>query len=194
MTFARIRAPRFSGRAAVGALAIGVLVAAGAFTWFRIIRYVETAQPVAVTGQPTSVAWGDRVFSSPHKLEIWLRSRGVSYKAWVRRHPDAIGIIDPGSTPVSAPPEAKAPKVERRATVPVAKRSAARATGAGSGESRLVILAIALAMLLAGAAAVPERTFSRFIGRAPPRLEQRVYAVAVSASILIGVAAGAFPS
>lgn len=45
-----------------------------------------TRTPPVASG---TIVWGGRVFTTPHQLEQWLKSRGIDYRAWVRRHPDA---------------------------------------------------------------------------------------------------------
>jgi len=42
--------------------------------------------PPATSG---TIVWAGRVFTTPHQLEAWLKSRGVDYRRWVARHPRA---------------------------------------------------------------------------------------------------------
>ena len=48
----------------------------------------------APPGKAGALVWGNGVFASKLELEAWLRIRGVSYEAWVRKHPAAVKLLD----------------------------------------------------------------------------------------------------
>jgi hypothetical protein len=43
---------------------------------------------------PSTIVWDGRVFLSRARLEVWLKSRGVNYREWARRHPPAVATAD----------------------------------------------------------------------------------------------------
>jgi hypothetical protein len=55
--------------------------------------------------QASGIVWGDRVFVNRTQLARWLRSRGVDYLVWARRHPVRAGLEPPSP---SRPPQARA--------------------------------------------------------------------------------------
>jgi hypothetical protein len=73
---------------AVPGFALGLATAAGEFT----------RGDVPVHGQPSSIVWGDRVYSNKQDLAVWLRSRGASYWRWAGRHPAAAEILEGSRT------------------------------------------------------------------------------------------------
>jgi hypothetical protein len=73
---------------AVPGFALGLATAVGEFT----------RGDVPVNGQPSSIVWGDRVYSNKQDLAVWLRSRGASYWRWAGRHPAAAEILDGSRT------------------------------------------------------------------------------------------------
>jgi hypothetical protein len=63
------------------------LVAAG-FALGLVIAATHLVQGVSPEPfQPTAIVWADRVFATPHQFDVWLRSRGSSYKLWAAHHP-----------------------------------------------------------------------------------------------------------
>jgi hypothetical protein len=97
-----------------------------AIPWLVVVRQLKNAHPAAQSSiAPTSVFWGERVFTSRATLDFWLRNRGASYGDWARRHPDARAIFEPGRPAVapsqtlaapSAPSKAAARSVPKRAS------------------------------------------------------------------------------
>lgn len=73
---------------AVPGFALGLATAVGEFT----------RGDVPVHGQPSSLVWGDRVYSNKQDLAVWLRSRGASYQKWAGRHPAAAEILEGSRT------------------------------------------------------------------------------------------------
>jgi hypothetical protein len=43
--------------------------------------------PPPANGATKGIVWGGHTFATRADFARWLRSRGVSYRAWVRRHP-----------------------------------------------------------------------------------------------------------
>jgi hypothetical protein len=48
--------------------------------------------------QATGIVWGDRVFVNRTQLARWLRTRGVNYLVWARRHPVRAGLEPPAQS------------------------------------------------------------------------------------------------
>jgi hypothetical protein len=85
-----VRAPRAMRAAAVVATAAFVLL-----PWLYAVRELRHPEVVETVARPTAIVWGDRVFSSKSAFASWLRSTGVSYGEWARKHPDGLRTIDP---------------------------------------------------------------------------------------------------
>lgn len=85
-----------------------VVMLAGLLTatvvWLRVAHTLSRAHPVTVpTIHPVSgVVWANRVFSSQHSLEVWLRSHGTSYATWAGRHPRLAAVLETAPRPLSA--------------------------------------------------------------------------------------------
>ena len=64
--------------------------------------------------RPAQLIWGEGVFSSALELKAWLEARGVNYKSWARRHPEAVELLvaETGTVSVQKPKPAK-PKASR---------------------------------------------------------------------------------
>jgi hypothetical protein len=69
-----------------------ILVATGVVAFWP--REAELRNPER-PGVEGALVWGDGVFTNALELEAWLRVRGVSYKQWARRHPDAVKLLAP---------------------------------------------------------------------------------------------------
>jgi hypothetical protein len=78
----------------VAFLLLATALGAVALSWTRVVQTIYDAKPVPVLGRATSVVWGDRVFGSRAELARWLRSRGVSYDAWSKKHPLASAVVE----------------------------------------------------------------------------------------------------
>jgi hypothetical protein len=77
---------------AVGAVATVALVL---LPWLYAVRELRHPEVVDSVARPTAIVWADRVFSNKSAFSAWLRSTGVSYAEWARRHPDGLRTIDP---------------------------------------------------------------------------------------------------
>lgn len=91
-----------------------ILVAAGAFAFWP--REAELRQPER-PGESGALIWGEGVFSNALELKAWLEARGVNYKEWARRHPEAVKLLvaETGTVSVGKPKTAKpsAPRTRR---------------------------------------------------------------------------------
>ncbi len=83
-----------------------IIAATAAFVFWP--REAELRAPVR-PGEEGALIWGDGVFSSPIELQAWLRARGISYKQWARKHPDAVNLLvaEPGTVLAPKPKSAK---------------------------------------------------------------------------------------
>jgi hypothetical protein len=148
-----------------------ILLAVGGWAfWPREVELREPAKP----GESGALIWGEGVFSSALELKAWLEARGVNYKAWARKHPEAVELLvaEPGTVEVR-PKTAKQSKPARSGTTKPkpaqrAKRPAqtpAQPTNrlvappartiapAGTDGTWIVIALVALLMALGGALA-----------------------------------------
>jgi len=81
-------------RPAVNYVAVFAAVACIAIPWYAVSQKLRDASPVRPSvSSATAVVWGDRVFSSPSGLRLWLRARGASYAVWGGRHPRALSLL-----------------------------------------------------------------------------------------------------
>jgi hypothetical protein len=72
---------------AVVSVAIAALVV-------EITRTMQNVEPVRAKAPPISaVVWGDRVFLGSPSIAHWLKTRGVGYSVWARRHPPADRLL-----------------------------------------------------------------------------------------------------
>ena len=96
-----------------GAILFGT--AAFAF-WPREAELREPKKP----GESGALIWGEGVFSSALELQAWLEARGIVYKDWARKHPEAVKLLvaETGTVSVQKPKPAKpnAARTGRRAT------------------------------------------------------------------------------
>ncbi len=55
------------------------------------IAFVETRviYPPPANGATQGIVWDGHTFATRADFARWLRSRGVPYRAWVRRHPSS---------------------------------------------------------------------------------------------------------
>lgn len=91
-----------------------ILIGAGVFAFWP--REAELRQPER-PGESGALIWGEGVFSSALELKAWLEARGVNYKEWARRHPEAVKLLvaETGTVSVGKPKAAKpsAPRTGR---------------------------------------------------------------------------------
>ena len=141
-------------------LLLATALGAVALTWTRVVQTISDAKPVPAGGRATSVVWGDRVFGSRADLAHWLRSRGVSYDAWSKKHPVAGAVVEHRRVKRAArsAPARKAQPAPRPASSQVHQGAAATeqtrpAAAAPSGDSLFRRLLVAMLVLLAAACA-----------------------------------------
>ncbi len=93
-----------------------ILIGAGGWAFWP--REAELRQPKK-PGESGALIWGEGVFSSALELQAWLEARGVVYKEWARRHPEAVKLLvaEPGTVKVSKP-KAKPTARKARAAKP----------------------------------------------------------------------------
>ena len=62
--------------------------------WARVVQTLSkppaTRPPI---GQPRSIVWQNRVFTTDAQLRRFLHTRGLSYSRWVSRHPAAFAVL-----------------------------------------------------------------------------------------------------
>jgi hypothetical protein len=91
MTTAAMRRPGVSLLVGVG-LAIGAVVMA--ILIGSIVHTMKHVKPVKSEVPPVSaVVWGDRVFMGPRGLSLWLKTKGIGYSVWAKRHPPANHLL-----------------------------------------------------------------------------------------------------
>ncbi|MGH3050312.1 MAG: hypothetical protein ACRDLK_09145 [Gaiellaceae bacterium] len=173
-----------------------------------------------LTQRPTSFAWGNRVFTSSAELNAWLTSNGINAAVWLRRHPDAARIIGAQSLPASGvkthvlrgssvkrpsstKTAAKRPSVSTKkvhpptvtshaSTAPAAVRPASShesASRSGMGSAVVDVLVV-LALLLAALTFAPTSVWRLLLRRIPMGFEERLYAAAGAAAILVALGLG----
>ena len=103
-----------------------ILIGAGGWAfWPREAELREPKKP----GESGSLIWGEGVFSSALELKAWLEARGVNYKEWARRHPDAVELLvaEPGTISVQ-PKKAKPSATKKSEAAKPATRAPSRPT------------------------------------------------------------------
>jgi hypothetical protein len=71
-----------------------VLVLALIAVWARVVQTLaKPADPRPPIGQPRSIVWQNRVFTTDGQLRRFLHVRGLSYSRWVSRHPAAFAVL-----------------------------------------------------------------------------------------------------
>jgi hypothetical protein len=114
-----------------------LLIAPG-FAFGFVAAAGELMKPTpAVSAEPTSLVWGDRVFSHRRELAGWLQARGASYKDWAALHPAASSVFDGSGNRIVS----KGPATSTRPT------ASARPVPAESKQTALAI-GVAIASLL----------------------------------------------
>jgi hypothetical protein len=74
-------------RVLAGALTLSAVIALGIAAFEAI--------PTASHGPAAGVVWRGQTFATRAAFARWLRSRGVSYRAWARQHPVQAGLTRP---------------------------------------------------------------------------------------------------
>jgi hypothetical protein len=180
------------------ALIFGGLVAYGHFK--------PTKAAALKQGTPGSLVWGDGkvIFSNKEQLAAWLKLHGSSYRAFVKKHPEALRLVSKHPQPPATVPTRPAAKTAAKpaktatapqATTPKATTPAATttaATASSGGGSRAVVFSIAAALgLLLGVLALLPHAYLRRIGFTSSlerERDLRFSAGALSVAILAGVA------
>lgn len=171
----RRRKRRFSSAFVLPWLLTGaILVAVGGWAfWPREAELREPKKP----GADGALIWGEGVFSSALELKAWLEARGVNYKQWARKHPEAVKLLvaEPGTVTVGKPkakssrttkaakPQSGAAKNAQRprrpaqpATQPnerVVQPAARTLASPGSDRTWLIVALVALLMSIGAALA-----------------------------------------
>ncbi len=137
-------ARRLTFFAAVAAFAVAVAV-----VWVFAAHSLRRGDAgLRSTLQPTSIAWGDRVFSDRASIARWLRARGISYAGWARRNPSLASTIDPAfkarhrAAPASRPSKRRAPRA-----VPASPAAARRFPSVPTSSLLLGALCLAAVLL-----------------------------------------------
>jgi hypothetical protein len=86
------------------------LGAAGA-TWVKVAQTLTTAVAPPPAARASAVVWGDRVFSTQTQARRWFRSHGLSYRAWIAKHPEALAVLEHRPRPAVTSPVTPAVKV-----------------------------------------------------------------------------------
>jgi hypothetical protein len=76
--------------------ALVATLACAAAIWVQVVDTFRHPTPIPPAPPPprvTGVVWGGRVFVDVRNLRAALSARGVSYEAWVRKHPAAKKIL-----------------------------------------------------------------------------------------------------
>jgi hypothetical protein len=182
--------------------------------WLYALSELRHPEVVETVARPTAIVWGDRVFSSKAAFSAWLRSYGVSYESWARKHPDGLRTLDPKAyrklTPAQrgirttrpspttpAPAPARARSAEKQARPPSAEAAHAvaqpetRVSPAPRVDGRATALMYALlvvVLLLLTFAFLPPRLVAAHAG---PRLAAaqayRIHLMVAASAISLGV-------
>ena len=168
----------------------GIGAAVVAVPWTFLVQKLLSPHPVVSAVRPTSLVWGNRVFSNPRSLASWLSAHGERYKDWAPHHRHAIAILThqpypPPSPLVSATGKAKS-------SVTTATRNPA-ITGGTRPRSDLKLAVEILLLLLASVLLAAAFTPSFLLIRGPPSLRylvqaNRAYVAMVAVAILLGYA------
>jgi hypothetical protein len=71
-----------------------VLSAVLVLVWVRVVRVLTILPPPSPPiGQPQAIVWDRHVFTSDRQLKRFLTARGLSYTAWVSKHPSAFAVV-----------------------------------------------------------------------------------------------------
>jgi hypothetical protein len=71
-----------------------VLLGALVLVWAKVVSTLTAnIEPKPPIGQPQSVVWQNRVFTTEGQLRRYLHTKGLSYSRWVSRHPAAFALL-----------------------------------------------------------------------------------------------------
>jgi hypothetical protein len=176
-----------------------VSVGAGvvAVPWaFAVQRLLSPHSPVS-GASPTSLVWGDRVFSSPRPFADWLSAHGRQYRGWVPLHPQGIAILTHQPYPPPSPLAGVTAAARSGATTANANPAVAKANpaiiGGAPPRSDLKLAVQILVLVLASVLLASAFTPGFLLRRGPPRLRylvqaNRAYVAVVAIAILVGYA------
>ena len=106
-----------------------LLIAPG-FAFGFVAAAGELMKPTpAVAAEPTSLVWGDRVFSHRRELAGWLQARGASYKDWAALHPAGSSVDGSGTRSVAKGPATSTRQPGSARPVPAESKQTALALG-----------------------------------------------------------------
>jgi hypothetical protein len=110
-----------------------ILFGTAAFAfWPREAELREPKKP----GESGALIWGEGVFSSALELQAWLETRGIVYKDWARKHPEAVKLLvaETGTVKVQKPKPAK-PNAARTGPRETTATPAAKKPSRPAGET-----------------------------------------------------------
>lgn len=146
--------------------------------WAKVALTITDARPVSSpASQPVAIVWADRVFQTHAALRRWLSSRGASYGDWMRRHPAVNALAE------------RPPTHAAKAKPPPANRAPATAGRFSARDVSLAILAL-LAVVCAGAVALPAAVLDRFPGVARSVVPHRDLLLAGAVALVVGLVIG----
>jgi hypothetical protein len=183
------------------------MAAALVLVWIRVVQtltqHVERQPPI---GQPRSIVWNDRVFTTDRQLKRYLEGKGLSYTGWVSKHPAAFAVIQhelPASaTATPAPKHASTPAKPARTThattttaapaTAAPSKTASQPTVKSSGSriaTRTLVVAalVVLETLLVLVAFAPVQLVPPFFRGFYELPERRIGVFAVALTILFGL-------
>ena len=166
-----------------------VAIALTTLVWVRAIESLTNPKPTTAQTRPQAFVWGDRVFQSKPLMEQWLRERGIAYSVWAKRHPAAVGIINPKLRRTAVTSAAK-PKPKPKPTAKVASAQQPEAGGGGRSLAKDIAIGASvvlpfLAIMLAAGSTLYARTKRRWNRVLPMRTYLVGFAAAVAAGGLI---------
>jgi hypothetical protein len=92
------------------------VIGAVALIWTRVVHTLTTTgEPPQPIGQAKGIVWDGKVFTSTSQFERYLKSRGISYTDWARRHPGLFGSTAATAAPVVTKKHATATKTHKAA-------------------------------------------------------------------------------
>ena len=169
--------------AVIGTAAVGL-------SWGFAVQKLLSPRPVVYGERPTSLVWGDRVFSSPRSIASWLSAHGERYKDWAPHHQQAVAILT--HEPYRPPsPIVSATRGPKSSAAPATQNPAITRGAKPRSDLKLAvqILLLVLALVLLATAFTP----SFLLLRGPPRLRylvqaNRAYVAMIAIAILLGYA------
>lgn len=165
-----------------------VAIALTTLVWVRAIESLTNPKPTTAQTRPQAFVWGDRVFQSKPLMEQWLRERGIAYSVWAKRHPAAVGIINPKLRHAAVTTTAKPkPKPKPTPTSKVASAQQPEAGGGGRSIAKDIAIGANVALpFLAILLAAGSTFYARWKHRWNRVLPMRTYLVGFAAMVAAG--------